>query len=74
MKKYNPANNLAYYRTISGLSQSELAKAVDISTRTLQDYEQGTKSINGARAITLYKMSHVLGTDMESLLEIEEEV
>lgn len=70
----NPANNLAYYRTLAGLSQSDLAEKVGMSKRTIQDYEQGRREINGASAITVHKLALALGTSIESLLEIEGDV
>lgn len=66
--------NLAHYRKQAKLSQSQLAEAVGISVRTLQDYEQGARNINKASAISVYKMAHVLGVTVENILELEEEI
>lgn len=66
-------SNLAYYRKRAGLSQSELAKACDISTRTLQDYEQGVRDINNAKAITVYKMTLALNVSISDILELKNE-
>lgn len=52
------------------LSQSELAELSKINLRTLQDYEQGHKDINNAKAITLFKLSKALGCNMESILNL----
>lgn len=54
-----------------GLSQSELAEISCISVRTIQEYEQGRKSINKASAIVVYKLSKALRCKMEDLLDIK---
>lgn len=64
-------NNLQYYRKRAGLSQSQLADKVGISHRTLQDYEQGQKPLEGARAITVLKMARCLGCTVEDLIDRE---
>ena len=56
-------------RQAAGLSQSQLAEAVGISFRTLQEFDQGRKPINKAAAITVYKLAKVLGVSYEDLLE-----
>lgn len=71
--KNNPANNLAYHRVLTGLRQSDLAEKIGVSVRTIQDYEQGRRDINAASALTVYKMARILNTDMENLLELENE-
>lgn len=62
-------NTLKHYRTKAGLTQPELAERVGISHRTLQDYEQGRKPLEGARAITVLKMARVLGCTVEDLID-----
>jgi DNA-binding XRE family transcriptional regulator len=66
-------NKLKEYRKQAGLTQPELAEKVGISHRTLQDYEQGQKPLEGARAITVLRMSRVLGCTIEELLNLETE-
>jgi transcriptional regulator with XRE-family HTH domain len=63
--------NLQEYRKKSGLSQSKLAKHAGVNLRTLQDYEQGRKSINLAAAITVQKLAEALGCASWELLEDE---
>lgn len=58
-------------RKAAGLSQSKLADASGVGIRMIQDYEQGHKDINGARAITVYQLAQALGVNVEDLLEIE---
>lgn len=51
-----------------GYSQAELAKLSGINLRSLQDYEQGHKSIASAKGETLYRISLALGYSIEELL------
>ena len=66
-------NNLKHYRKKAGLTQPELAYMVDISPRTLQDYEQGRKPLAKAAAITVLAMSRVLGCSVADLIDSEVE-
>lgn len=63
------ANNLKHYRKQAGLSQAQLAEQVDISHRTLQDYEQNRKPLEKAAAITVLNMARVLGCTVEDLID-----
>lgn len=58
-------------RQEKGMTQKELAELTGISLRTLQHYEQGSKDLNQAAAITVYRLAEVLGVMIEELLEIE---
>mgnify|MGYP000860836067 FL=1 len=64
----NPISNLAYYRGVTGLSQSQLAEKAGISTRTLQDYEQGRKPLDRAAAATVKRLAKALGVSVEDLI------
>lgn len=64
--------NLQAMRKAKGLSQSQLASQAEINVRMLQHYEQGTRSINGAAAMTVYRMSEVLNCNVKDLLEFDE--
>lgn len=70
-------NNLKQYRKKAGLTQTELAAKVGISHRTLQDYEQGRKPLEGAAALTVLKLAQVLGlcllSDVENLIGADTE-
>ena len=61
--------NLKRIRTAYGCSQAELAKRSGVGLRSIQLYEQRQKDINKASAESLYKISRVLGCEMEDLLE-----
>ena len=56
-------------REARGLSQSELAKLTGVSLRSIQMYEQRGNDIDKAQGQTLYKLSVVLGCQIEDLLE-----
>ena len=66
-------NNLKKYRQAAGLTQPQLAAAVGISHRTLQDYEQDRKPLEKAAAITVLRMAKALGCTVEDLIEEVEE-
>lgn len=71
-KKYSAASkktNLNKLRENRNLSQSELAELSGVSLRSIQMYEQKRNEIDKAQSHTLYKLSRVLGCDMEDLLE-----
>lgn len=51
------------------ISQAELAKLSGVNLRSIQLYEQRVNDIDKAQAQTLYKLSRVLGCNVEDLLE-----
>lgn len=62
-------SKLKRIRESRGLSQSELAEQSGINVRNIQMYGQRVNNIDKAQARTLYKLSRVLGCDIEDLLE-----
>lgn len=54
-----------------GLTQAELAEASGVSLRAIQQYEQRQKSIDRARAISVYRLAQALDCHIEELLEFE---
>lgn len=56
-------------RESRGLSQAELANESGVHLRSIQMYEQKANDIDKAQAKTLYKLSRVLGCNIEDLLE-----
>ena len=64
-------NNLKKHRQQAGMTQPELAAAVGISHRTLQDYEQDRKPLEKAAAITVLRMAKALGCTVEDLIETD---
>ena len=69
MREFFPDTNLKRIRSYYGCSQSELAKLSGVSLRSIQMYEQRNKDINKASSETLYRLSKVLGCNMEDLIE-----
>ena len=63
--------NLKCMRQVYGLSQSQLSDRSGVNVRLIQDYEQGHKSINNAKAITVHKLAHVLNCTVEDILELD---
>lgn len=61
--------NLKKARLAAGLSQSQLAEKAGLNVRTLQDYEQGRKDINGAAIRTMVRLADVLGVTERDLME-----
>lgn len=65
--------NLKETRKIKCMSQKELSDSSGVNIRLIQDYEQGHKNINNAKAITVYKLSEALGCNTRELLELDEQ-
>ena len=65
-------SNLKAIRENKKLSQSALANESGIKVRTIQDYEQGSRDINKAQAITLYQLAKALDCTIEELLELKD--
>ena len=63
--------NLKRKRLAAGLSQSRLADMAGVPVRTIQQYEQGQKNINRARAEYVIALSRALYCDPQQLLETE---
>ena len=63
--------NLKRIRIESGLTQAKLAEKAGLKLTAIRDYEQNHKPINNAAAISVYKLSVVLGCKVEDLLENE---
>ena len=59
-------------RQAKGLTQKQLAEASGLNLRTLQHYEQGSKDLNQAAAITVYGLAVILGVTVKDLLDIDE--
>ena len=59
-------------RVAKGLSQSQLAAISGVPLRRLQDYEQSTRRIDGARLDALCSLSIALDCKLEDLIENKE--
>lgn len=58
-------------REQKGLSQREVSEISGVNLRSLQDYEQGHKSIVSAKGETLYRLSYALDCTMEDIVATE---
>lgn len=56
-------------RIQSGLSQSELSRLSGVNFRTLQDFDQGRKSLSNAKGEMIYKLSQALHCSADFLLD-----
>lgn len=65
-------DKLKEMREARGLSQSKLASTAGISTRVLQNYEQGVRDLNGAKLVTLLKLCNALKCNLADLLTDED--
>ncbi len=68
------ASNLAKYREAYGYSQSELSALTGIPLRTLQHYEQGSKSLAKANVSYVLKLAAALGCDAGQLIADDTQV
>lgn len=64
-------NNLQRIRKQRGMTQAELAERADVNLRTTQRYEMTPERINGAPALTVYKLAMALGVNVPELLELD---
>lgn len=63
--------NLKSQRQKAEFSQKELSEISGVPLRTIQQYEQGQKNINSAKAETVLKLAKALECSAEDLLEIK---
>ena len=62
-------SNLKRLRQDFNISQRQLAELSGVNFRMIQHYEQGSKDINAAAALTVYRLAKALACSMEELLE-----
>ncbi len=67
---FQKETNLSQYRKNANLTQAELSKYSNVTLRSIQLYEQRNLDINMAPVIKLFKLSRVLGCNIEDLLEV----
>ena len=65
----NTTSNLKRLRNKAGLTQNELSSLTGIPVRTIQQYEQKQKDINGARSEYLILLARALQCDPAMILE-----
>lgn len=62
---------LKQIRKIKGLTQSELADKCNISVKSIQAYEQGTRKLEKANKNTILKICEVLKCKISDIIESE---
>lgn len=62
---------LKQIRKIKGLTQSELADKCNISVKSIQAYEQGTRKLENANKNTIIKICEVLNCKISDIIESE---
>ena len=65
----SPMTKLQEIREASGLTRNQLAEMTGVSFRMISYYENGSKDINRAEALTVYKLAQALFCTVEDLLE-----
>ena len=69
IKLFYPETNLKRIRTMSGLSQMELAELSGVSFRQIQLFEQKQRDINKTQVANVVRLAGVLGCRIEDLIE-----
>lgn len=72
MKGCEIMSKLKIIRERCNVTRWDLSCKTGIPCRTLDSYEQGLRSIDGAKLITLLKLADALGCKIYDLLEDEE--
>lgn len=62
-------NRLKSYRKAIGISQKELSEISGVNIRTIRAYEQGSKDLNNAGAMTVYQIAKSLKLNIDDLIE-----
>ena len=64
--------SLKKIRTERQLSRQQLAKISGVNVRTIDSYEDGTRDINGAKLMTLFRLSDALDCRISDILTDKE--
>ena len=64
-------NRLKKQRIKNDITQAALAKQSGVNLKTIRQYEQGRLLIDNASAITVFRLSRVLGVHMETIMQLE---
>ncbi len=62
-------SRLKFIREEKGMTQAELAIRSGVNLRSIQNYEQGFKDINGARVTTVLALADALGCDVCDIVQ-----
>jgi len=61
-------SRLKWMREDKGMTQAELAEKSGVNVRSIQNYEQGFKDINGAKVVTVLQLAEALGCDVYEII------
>lgn len=61
-------SRLKFMREYKGMTQAELADKSGINLRSIQNYEQGFKDINGAKVVTVLALAEALDCDVYEII------
>lgn len=64
----NPVNKLAYYRTLRGYSQRELAEKAGVHKNQIQNVEYGKRNFGGISVRIALKIADALEIDVRNLI------
>ena len=62
-------SRLKFIREEKGMTQAELAIRSGVNLRSIQNYEQGFKDINGARVTTVLALADALECDVYEIVQ-----
>ncbi len=65
-------SRLKYFREDKGMTQQELSEKSGVNLRSIQNYEQGFKDINGAKVVTVLQLAEALGCDVYEIINDRE--
>ena len=65
-------NALKNMRKSRGMTQAQLAEKSHIDIRMIQHYEQGSKTINHARVVTVLQLADALECDIRDIIDTSE--
>lgn len=65
------SSKLQQIRKMRGLTQKELADKCNISVKSIQAYEQGTRKLEKANKNTIFKICEVLNCKISDIIESE---
>lgn len=61
-------SRLKYFREDKGMTQQELSEKSGVNLRSIQNYEQGFKDINGAKVVTVLQLAEALDCDVYEII------
>lgn len=62
-------SRLKWYRENKGMTQQYLAEKSGVNLRSIQNYEQGFKDINGAKVTTVLSLAEALDCDVYEIIQ-----